>query len=116
MSGNVHAYRSKKRRRQPPSFARRLDIAVRRVLRWVLGVLVIVTLGLQIWQNRGGLIAAVTPGCSIKGNISWNTGERIYHTPGQSYYDETRVRLFSDERWFCSEAEAAAAGFRRARP
>lgn len=51
----------------------------------------------------------------IKGNISRNTGERIYHVPGQQYYDETVVNEAAGERWFCTEAEAVAAGWRRAK-
>lgn len=51
--------------------------------------------------------------CRIKGNIS-NSG-RIYHVPGGEYYDQTRINTSKGERWFCSEAEARAAGWRRAR-
>jgi len=54
-------------------------------------------------------------GCDIKGNISVNTGEYIYHVPGQRYYDETRINPLYGERWFCSEAEARAAGWRRSK-
>ena len=50
--------------------------------------------------------------CRIKGNIS-NSG-RIYHVPGGYYYDRTRIDASEGERWFCSEAEARAAGWRRA--
>ncbi|RWA62921.1 hypothetical protein [Mesorhizobium sp.] len=53
--------------------------------------------------------------CNIKGNISINTGERIYHVPGQEHYWETKISPQYGERWFCSEAEARAAGWRRAR-
>ncbi len=53
--------------------------------------------------------------CNIKGNISFSTGERIYHVPGQEYYSKTRINTGNGERWFCSEAEARAAGWRRAR-
>ncbi len=53
-------------------------------------------------------------GCLIKGNIS-RSGERIYHLPGQRYYDRTRIDASKGERWFCSEAEAQAAGWRRSR-
>ncbi|TIU00979.1 MAG: hypothetical protein E5W55_01625 [Mesorhizobium sp.] len=53
--------------------------------------------------------------CNIKGNISYNTGERIYHVPGQEYYSATRINLLKGERWFCSEADARAAGWRRAK-
>lgn len=53
--------------------------------------------------------------CSIKGNISINTGERIYHVLGQEHYSETKISPQYGERWFCSEAEAQAAGWRKAR-
>tara|TARA_R110002049_G_scaffold46486_5_gene135077 strand:- start:888 stop:1553 length:666 start_codon:yes stop_codon:yes gene_type:complete len=52
--------------------------------------------------------------CRIKGNISAK-GERIYHTPGQEFYSRTRINTAKGERWFCSEAAARAAGWRRAR-
>ncbi|TPJ88043.1 thermonuclease family protein [Mesorhizobium sp. B2-5-4] len=54
-------------------------------------------------------------GCSIKGNISVNSGEHIYHLPGQEHYDETVVTPSKGERWFCTEGEARAAGWRKAR-
>lgn len=53
-------------------------------------------------------------GCNIKGNISAN-GERIYHVPGQKYYSVTIIDQAKGERWFCSEAEAIAAGWRRSK-
>lgn len=52
--------------------------------------------------------------CNIKGNVS-TRGERIYHVPGQKYYNETRISASHGERWFCSEAEARAAGWRASR-
>jgi hypothetical protein len=54
-------------------------------------------------------------GCGIKGNISATTGERIYHVLGQKYYFATRINPFRGERWFCSEAAARAAGWRKSR-
>lgn len=48
--------------------------------------------------------------CRIKGNISGD--ERIYHTPGSPYYDQTDIDVSIGERWFCSEREARAAGWR----
>ncbi|WP_445344460.1 sunset domain-containing protein [Aliirhizobium terrae] len=57
----------------------------------------------------------VSSSCRIKGNVSINTGERIYHVPGQTYYDDTRISFQYGERWFCTEAEARAAGWRRSR-
>lgn len=62
-------------------------------------------------------VTAMLPGsgCNIKGNISITTGERIYHVPGQRYYSATRISPKYGERWFCSEAEARQAGWRKAR-
>ncbi|MGR9204097.1 sunset domain-containing protein [Rhizobium leguminosarum] len=51
--------------------------------------------------------------CRIKGNISINTGERIFHVPGQKYYAQTKISPKYGERWFCSEFEAWAAGWRK---
>ena len=52
-------------------------------------------------------------GCTVKGNISIGSGERIYHVPGQHDSDETVIRYEFGERYFCSEADARAAGWRR---
>lgn len=53
-----------------------------------------------------------TTNCVIKGNISAD-GEKIYHMPGQRYYDKTQIDATKGERWFCSESEARAAGWRK---
>ncbi|NVK33156.1 MAG: thermonuclease family protein [Rhodobacteraceae bacterium] len=49
-------------------------------------------------------------GCPIKGNIS--KAGRIYHTPWSAHYARTRINEAAGERWFCSEEEAIAAGWR----
>lgn len=51
-------------------------------------------------------------GCAIKGNISG--AGRIYHVPWGPHYDAVRISTARGERWFCSEAEAIAAGWRPA--
>jgi len=51
----------------------------------------------------------------IKGNISLRTGEKIYHVPGGEYYDQTVIDEAKGERWFCTEAEAVAAGWRKSK-
>ncbi|WP_419880607.1 thermonuclease family protein [Peribacillus sp. B-H-3] len=45
--------------------------------------------------------------CDIKGNIS-SSGTRIYHLPGQHFYNATKP-----EKMFCTENEAVKAGFRK---
>jgi hypothetical protein len=55
------------------------------------------------------------PGCDIKGNTSYRTGERIYHVRGQQNYDDTVIEPWKGERWFCTEEEAVANGWRKAK-
>lgn len=54
-------------------------------------------------------------GTGIKGNLSKPSGERIYHVPGSSSYDETRIDEADGERWFCTEDDARRAGWRARR-
>jgi len=67
-------------------------------------------------EHRSGAAttrAEAAPGaCNIKGNIG-RKGARLYHLPGDRSYAETRIDPARGERWFCSEAEARAAGWRR---
>lgn len=48
--------------------------------------------------------------CRIKGNVT--EAGRIYHVPGSPHYSRTRVEREKGERWFCTEEEAIAAGWR----
>ena len=52
--------------------------------------------------------------CDIKGNIS-DEGEKIYHVPGQQFYDKTKISPSKGERMFCSESDARNAGWRKAK-
>ena len=49
--------------------------------------------------------------CRIKGEIG-AAGERIYHLPGGSRYELTDIDPAQGERWFCTEADAQAAGWK----
>jgi endonuclease YncB( thermonuclease family) len=77
-------------------------------------------------NRRGGASSAAAPApirpqpssappgdCRIKGNISQSG--RIYHVPRSSSYDQTQIDTSKGERWFCTEAEARAAGWRAPR-
>lgn len=68
------------------------------------------------WDYRASRRTASTgtepPGaCRIKGNINAD-GARIYHTPGSRWYARTRIDMSRGQRWFCTEDEARAAGWR----
>jgi hypothetical protein len=52
--------------------------------------------------------------CNVKGNVSQSTKEKIYHVPGCPNYGQTVIETTAGERMFCSEAEARAAGWRKA--
>jgi hypothetical protein len=84
------------------------------------GTLAVGGTGASLPDLRSSLsrIAQVAPdlaraNCIIKGNVSIGSGERIYHVPGQRYYDVTVIDPTYGERWFCSEAEAREAGWRK---
>jgi hypothetical protein len=70
--------------------------------------------GLAMVLAVGSTAAGENDACNIKGNVN-TRGERIYHVPGQEYYDETVIAASHGERWFCSEQEARAAGWRKAK-
>jgi len=66
------------------------------------------------WEVCRENCATPSPGCLIKGNINFK-GEKIYHVSTGEYYDQTTVDPEKGERWFCSEAEAIAAGWRKSK-
>ena len=59
-------------------------------------------------------VVAKPTSCLIKGNIN-GSGEKIYHLPGDRYYDVTKITESKGERWFCSESDAVNAGWRHAK-
>jgi phosphatidylserine/phosphatidylglycerophosphate/cardiolipin synthase-like enzyme len=66
---------------------------------------------------RGPILASATTtpsnGCMIKGNVN-RKGKRIFHLPGDRDYDRVQMDKGVGERWFCSEQQAVAAGWRHA--
>ncbi|MFA6551794.1 MAG: thermonuclease family protein [Patescibacteria group bacterium] len=81
---------------------------------------------LGLWADNacaavnGAKIATSTAGalppnsnCNIKGNIN-SKGEKIYHLPACAYYAKTIINLSQGEKYFCTESEAIAAGWRKA--
>jgi len=65
-------------------------------------------------EEGGAAVASEATTCTIKGNLAQETGERIYHVPGCPYYRQTVISEEKGERWFCTEDEALAAGWRKA--
>ena len=67
-------------------------------------------------ESTSAPVVSPEPGdssCQIKGNIN-TSGEKIYHLPGCGSYSKTQIDEVHGERWFCSEPEAQAAGWRKA--
>ncbi len=70
------------------------------------------------WDHRAGRWEmagkdTAPGGCPIKGNIT--SSGRIYHMPWSPWYDKIRIEPEKGERWFCTESEALAAGWRPVR-
>jgi endonuclease YncB( thermonuclease family) len=66
------------------------------------------------WRRGERLTTEASTGadrkCAIKGNISGSG--KIYHVPGTRTYAKTNLDEANGERWFCSEEDAVAAGWR----
>ena len=66
------------------------------------------------WDYRAKRWAAAEQkapeGCAIKGNVTKNG--KIYHMPWSPWYAQIKIEPDKGKRWFCSEAEALAAGWR----
>lgn len=61
----------------------------------------------------GGCATPPDASCTIKGNVN-SDGDKIYHTFGSGSYERTDIKPEEGDAWFCTEAEAVAAGFRGA--
>jgi endonuclease YncB( thermonuclease family) len=55
---------------------------------------------------------AAPDGCPIKGQVA--SGTKVYVLPWSPDYSKVRVRTTRGERWFCSEQDAQAAGWKQA--
>jgi endonuclease YncB( thermonuclease family) len=68
------------------------------------------------WVYREKRWAGAEPtapgGCAIKGNVTEHG--HIYHMPWSPWYGKVKIEEAKGERWFCTEAEAIAAGWRPA--
>lgn len=102
---------STQRKPKRPKKPNLLEIAVR--------VVVLIVIFLVIRQFRPSRfpspISTITqPNCVIKGNISHTSSNKLYHLPGMEDYEGTVISPSRGERWFCSEEEAIANGWRKA--
>jgi endonuclease YncB( thermonuclease family) len=66
------------------------------------------------WEYRARRWAKAEPhapqGCAIKGNVTQHG--KIYHMPWSPWYAQIKMAPEKGRRWFCTEAEAVAAGWR----
>ena len=63
----------------------------------------------KVWADAK---QAAPEGCPIKGVVSGEA--KSYIVPWAASYDKAKVRTTRGERWFCSEDEARAAGWKSA--
>ena len=54
----------------------------------------------------------ISCGCVIWGNVNKTKGTKIYHCPNDPNYYPQNFKASQGDQWFCTEAEATAAGFR----
>lgn len=80
-------------------------------------ILVLIIAGLVIAGRDSESTNSSTQTCTnpqIKGNIS-QSGEKIYHKPGDMYYSQTEINESAGERMFCTEKDAQDAGWRHSK-
>ena len=80
----------------------------------ILGVIALITMQFSRSRSPSPITSITQPDCVIKGNISIATGNKVYHLPGMEDYESTVIDPATGERWFCSESEAIANGWRKA--
>ena len=80
----------------------------------VLVIIALIQIELSPRRSQTIIELMTKPGCTVKGNVSQTTGNRLYHVPGMENYAQTVIDSRYGERWFCSEADAVAAGWSKA--
>lgn len=101
-----------------PRIARRPPVIVRKFVLFVVSAVLVVGalhLATQLSSQKPYAIvesSAHEAGCDIKGNID-RFGNRTYYGPESKYYPGVFVDAPAGERWFCSEADAQAAGWEK---
>ncbi|AOX01033.1 DNA-binding protein [Moorena producens PAL-8-15-08-1] len=91
----------------------------RSLLETILGVLILAAMALFTMhfspsRSPSPIRSITKSGCMIKGNISVTTGKKLYHLPAMEDYESTVIDPARGERWFCTESEAIANGWRKA--
>ena len=66
-----------------------------------------------LFTSSSASSVSIDAACTIKGNISAKK-EKIYHVEGCGSYAKTKIDESAGERWFCTEEDAKAAGWRKA--
>ncbi|MEA5465785.1 cold shock domain-containing protein [Leptothoe sp. PORK10 BA2] len=80
----------------------------------VLAVVTVFTMQFAPSRSPSLITSILRPECTIKGNIAVATGNKVYHLPGMEDYESTVIDHTKGERWFCSESDAIAQGWRKA--
>lgn len=65
-----------------------------------------------IWSSQ---CTGQKEGCVIKGNYHKGTKDKVYHLPECYNYQQIVINPNENDHWFCSEAEAEAAGFTKSK-
>jgi hypothetical protein len=72
---------------------------------------------LLLYRNGGQMVKPLMVSareCVIKGDINPENGQKIFYLPDQKSYASAVIQTDKGERWFCAEADALAAGWRKA--
>lgn len=94
--------------------------AIKTIFKNVFGIVALIAMvasafwGSEWSRSRSLIPSIIKPDCNIKGNISHNTGRKLYHIPGMEDYESTVIDPLRGEQWFCTESEAINNGWEKA--
>lgn len=117
--GKIRAARASIQGVAPQPSATKRKYRKSNLLKTVISTVILAAIALFAMQfsrsHSPSLIRSITqPGCAIKGNISIETENKLYHLPGMEDYESTTIDPARGEKWFCTESEAIKDGWRRA--
>jgi len=76
--------------------------------------IILLTMEFAPSRSLSPVASVINPQCTIKGNISHNSGRKLYHLPGMEDYQTTVIDKARGEKWFCTESDAIAKGWQKA--
>lgn len=118
-NGKLHAKRASIQGVKNRSFSRKQKPIRESLPKTIFGVIImpiIALVGIEFSPSTypSPITLITKPRCTVKGNISIETNNKIYHLPDMEDYESTVIDQSKGEKWFCTESEAISNGWSKA--